>query len=483
MKKSILSRLVFPIFIFVVLLVITLLWKDIFFPLSAKFFGQLSKIIGYGVSISFWIAGAWLLSAFFKTVICDFLLEKRIGFAVPKLIKDVVTLILYFVAILAIIGLVFEQSITGLLTASGVVGLVVGLAVRNTIADIFSGVTLSLDHPYKINDWVYLHSQKETVKVAEITWRSTRFKRPDNSVLIIPNSKLTSMAITNNSVHPIISYSFTVLLDISVPRERVEILLVSAAKTVPEILQDPAPSVLISKISNEGVAYDLSYWVETQKTSASKVKHTLIANILNQLHQAGVEISQPLEIKNYARQTKRDFTKLPSPEVFIDRIPLFYEFNKLEKATLANKLLLRHKKKGEAVITLGESGESMFIVVEGLAAVLIKIKDHPDLVKAAHLTSGQFFGEMSLFTGEPRSATITAETDLALFEITKPIMQEMLHNRPELISTISQTIADRKAEDLAKEEQILSEEEKAHAKVGLVSQIVGKIKHFFGLKT
>lgn len=480
------KRLVNPLLLLICALIIAYYWETIFSRFGLASMHGIEKVGKYGIGTILWFSLAFLVNRTIDVLIWEYLFFERLQATVPRLIRDVIATIVYFFAILGIFGVVFDQSITGLLAASGAVSIVVGLAIRNVISDLFNGVALNLDHPFKIGEYVYLHDPTLNVAatVVEITWRSTRFETVNRNTLIVPNSKLAVIAVTNMSRNERVQFDFKVTLDTSVPVERALILLSAAMKSAEGVLREPAPSVAIGEFNENGVIYGLYYFVDRRVTLPFRAKHNIIVNLLRNLQQAGIPFSIPRSMVLHAPLQKRDHSRAPAPDYFIDRISLFKELDESERTLLCSQIIEHRLKAETVVIEHNAPGDTMFIVVEGLLEVFIPIGEDKTLKSVAYLSSGDFFGEMSLLTGEPRSAQITANTDVILYEISKQTLTEIVMARPVLAEYISKTVAARKAqnEQTHADADASSAEQRQNAQSSLATQIFAKMKSFLGLQ-
>ena len=131
-------------------------------------------------------------------------------------------------------------------------------------------------------------------------------------------------------------------------------------------------------------------------------------------------------------------------------------------------------KKAEDVVLQGQSGESLFIVKEGLLQVNIAI-DNDQTINVAHLVPGSFFGEMSLLTGDPRNATVTTQVDSLIYEVTKRDLEPILRGRPEIAAILSESIAERQSRNQHQSENAMLGEEELEA------SLLRRIRAFFSL--
>jgi CRP-like cAMP-binding protein len=128
----------------------------------------------------------------------------------------------------------------------------------------------------------------------------------------------------------------------------------------------------------------------------------------------------------------------------------------------------------------GESGDSMFLLVEGTLHVFLEARGDRPRIRLAMLRPGDFFGEISLLTCEPRSATVMAVTDCLVYEITKDCMQQILSQRPEVGAALSMGVAERRLR-LSAALANASPEQRIAETGSLAQQILGKMRSYFGL--
>ena len=130
-------------------------------------------------------------------------LERRSGQSIPTILKLFVAVTIYLLAIIGIVGFVFDQKLTGILATSGIIAMIIGLALQINISNIFSGIALNLERPFRIGDWIVVHGRRpfpeESVigRVVDINWRATRLETTANCIAIIPNSVIAEKTVTN----------------------------------------------------------------------------------------------------------------------------------------------------------------------------------------------------------------------------------------------------------------------------------------------
>jgi len=490
MARNTLRELWFPFFIFCVFAGLALFNRDILFQFGAEAISQTQKVIAYGVQIGIWLSAAFFINRLMMVFFWDGLVQKTLGAPVPRLIKDVCAIFLYTVAITGIVGFVFNKSVTGFWTTSGIIGLVLGLALKNMILDVFTGLAINIDRPYKIGDWVEVHEAgadgQIVGKVLETNWRTTRLYTVDDSVVILPNSLMGAKVVTNLwGMGDESRFDTSICLDFSVPTERACRVLQAGAKAVVGrngILETPEPSVVVKGTNELGVEYVVRFWMKSWQRGATLGVGRSVINksILAHLKQAGITPAYPKHDLFYAEMPVRhlDSKSLADRTKLLSRTALFEGLALSELQALAKKMQQHSFAKGEKLIRQGEAGDSMFILSEGLLHAYINTNQNGSEIKVGQIIPGQFFGEMSLLTGEPRSATIVAATDAIAHEVTKESITGLLSKRPELAETISQVVAARKVENSQKMAAATPEERIEETK-NIASQILDKMCAFF----
>lgn len=179
---------------------------------------------------------------------------------VPKVVMDVLSVVIFSLAGLISLSLFLRDDLSGLLTGSGLVLAVLGFAIRNVVADIFSGLALSVEAPFSIGDWIHIDTLGRG-RVVEIGWRTSRVVTPDSTYIILPNSQISRQKITNFSA-PREEYrdfvEITLPADTSVVEARQLIKL--ALRGVRSLIADRKPDIHVTHYSPLGITYQIKYW-------------------------------------------------------------------------------------------------------------------------------------------------------------------------------------------------------------------------------
>jgi CRP-like cAMP-binding protein len=175
-------------------------------------------------------------------------------------------------------------------------------------------------------------------------------------------------------------------------------------------------------------------------------------------------------------QRHLDSTSHADRRALLSRVELLEALSAEELDSLTSRIETRRFGEGETLIRRGDAGESMFVLVEGL--VYVFADNEGTEIKVAQIVPGQFFGEMSMLTGEARSATVTAASDTVTYEITKEHMSALLTARPVLMEHMSQIVAARKLRNVQALEKATHQEQQEE-KTTMARQVMARMKAFF----
>ena len=433
--------------------------------------GHLEPVVGSSLSTGFDIAvasAAWLVAAWGGARLIDLLAAGNGGTGpdgmprpprIPRLLADLLRFFVYGVAVLAILAFVLEQPVTGLLATSGVAIAVLGFALRNMIADIFAGIALNIEHPYRIGDWLEL-SPGVAGRVDEINWRATRLIANDGTAVIVPNGIVAGSRFINFSrPNPSFRASVPILLDHEVPVERAKRILLSAMLCADGVLPIPRPDVIVEGVTPNGITYLARFWTD-DGGRVSLVRDAVLTGVLANLARAGIEPARPKQEVRRRQPAQLDTDTLRHS--LLRQLELFDAFDDEEVGALAQAMRELHLPTGTAAVRQGEAGESLFVIAEGVfdvqvaapgstdsASIIPNDGQRPGVIHLTRLRPGDLFGEMSLLTGQPRSASVVACTDAVVYELARGHLDPVLRQRPQLAERLADLMADRQTRNTA----------------------------------
>jgi small-conductance mechanosensitive channel/CRP-like cAMP-binding protein len=401
----------------------------------------------------------------------------------PAILRDVVAAVIGGLILVVLLRASFGVDVAALVATSAALSIVLGLALQETLANLFAGLALMLERPFEPGDWIQMGDL--IGQVQEISWRAVRLKliRQDD-YLIVPNSVVAKSQIVNMSQPlPIHGHAIEVGAPYAEPPGRVRQMLTEAALDVVGVLPEPAPRARVARFDASAIVYQLVYYLDDYPRI-----HDLQGEVLSRcwyaFRQHGIEIPFPAADVFWrdAAMVARD-----ARTVEVRRIAtLLAGVDFLEALTseqfdhLASEARIVPYPVGGAVVRQGDEGDSLFLVAEGRVDVSAHASSGGVEQRLATLGPGDYFGEMSLLTGAPRSATIRAGEETRLVVLRKEALRPLLVADPTVLERLSKTLARRRAErDDAIHRAATSEYEGPGA--DRASQLLGLMRRFFGL--
>jgi small-conductance mechanosensitive channel/CRP-like cAMP-binding protein len=390
------------------------------------------------------ILGAVFLIALVDRYVWELYFKQKHNVEVPKFLAEIVRVGI----LLAIVFLVMEYkhhtTLNSLLFTSGLAAVILGLAMQDSVGNIIAGLTLQFGKPYRHGDWLLL--DKTYAQVIEVNWRSTRLKTNDDIVIEIPHRQMAAQTIVNlNRPEMIHAMRISVGIDYNAPPTRVKDILVHATSNARGVASEPRPKVYLKNFGDSSIEYEIKFWLADQ-SQYFDVCDAIRTNVWYSLQRNGIKIPFPIRTVQLERpQRNKQLEVQTAARAILRQQPLFKCLNDEQLDALLPRGRVVHFGRSEKLIQQGDNGDSMFVLVEGEASVMVERNGFQTHV--ATLKSGDCFGEMSLLTGERRSATIMANLDCEVVEIGKNVLATSLKDHPNLVQKLSELLALRQMEN------------------------------------
>ena len=388
-------------------------------------------MIKTGFDVLWWILPAMLLNGALRGLVW-IPLEIATERPIPNIVIRSVSFIIYILAFFGIIAYVFDQKLTSLLATSGVVAMIIGLAVQVNISNIFSGIVLNIERPFQIGDWVKIGDHEEC-KVIDITWRTTRLLTRDDCIISLPNS-IASESKVHNFHYPddIYRYWFRIYINPKESTDRVKKILLDAVMSSDAILRTPEPVARFMGYSEWAAEYLVAF---SSKNYGHKISciEDVWQNVVRNLKIANLE--PVFQVKNLVvqKETKHDAIKETDHEPIFakmfNEVEIFKALSNSSKLYLSQKMEVIHLQPGKSIIRQGDEGDAMYIIIEGVVSVVMTLEDD-STVEIGRLGAGTFFGELSLLTGDTRKASILTLTETMIYKINKADFRSVLLKEP-----------------------------------------------------
>ena len=374
---------------------------------------------------------------------------ERIVKPIPRIFLDVLRWLMLAVALLMIL---FEAGVRAenLFTGSAVVTAVLGFALKDTLGNVFAGLAIHAEHPFELGDWIQYDANPAHIgRVVEINWRATKVITLDEAYVIIPNGQLAQASIRNFTKPDSWSRrSLYVVTPYEVSPQRVQRIILEAIRGSFGVLEHPAPSVVTSDFKERGV----EHWVRLFTTDFDKrdrVDGMARDRIWFALARHGIEIpvaTQSIRLAQPALPGGEQADQALKRRIdLLEGIAIFDAMSPAEIGQVAAQSAERVYAAGEPIIREGDSGESLFLVIDGRVEVTAREGGGPP-VSLRTLSVGDYFGERSLMTGAPRVATVTAFEETRVLEVGKEPFKQILLAQPALVEQLGEALRLRLAE-------------------------------------
>ena len=396
----------------------------------------------------------------------------------PSVLRDVVLLVVAGVAVMICLRLA-GLDVLPLITTSAVLTAVVGLALQTTLANVFGGLALHLDRTLGHGDWI--RAGAHSGRIVEIGWRATQLVTKDGDTLFLPNSQLVSGDVLNFS-RPTGAHRTAVRLAYHErhPPGTVRPLLVDAVRDVPGVLAHPPPDCVIADVADNGIVYEVRYWM-TEFERDAEIESDVRARLWYASRRAGLEGPPPRAVTmRSAAETAAAAPAQGEPDGLrlLRRVDLFASLGEDCLVRLASAMRRLDFTAGEAIVHQGDIGDSLYVVQRGHVGVRVQVGG--STAEVATLGPGEVFGEMSVLTGAPRTATCVARTEVSCWIICRGDFEPLLAERPALAEQLSARLATRQME-LEAQRDGLSSLVRSRREAEHRSRLLSSIRHLFGL--
>ncbi len=418
---------------------------------------------------------AYLVVRALNSLIFGLAFRLRRGFEAPTLVRNVFTIIAFTLLFFLIFHRLFPGvNLGALFTTSAIFGVILGLALQDTLGNFFAGISLQADRPFQVGDVITVGAQRHTGVVEEITWRAIKIRTFANHVALISNSTAAKEPIEvcpRENLNARLVFFNTLFSDS--PAKTIHVVR-EAVREADNVSQKIAPIVRIRNLADSGVDYEVKYWLDDY-AKYNDTDALVRQRIWYAFRRAGLTFAYPTRTLLVERIPKPRLTDGDGSAIVerLAAVDIFAPLSAEETEMLAQAATNHVFAPGETVIRAGDPGSSMFVVHNG--KVSVQLSENGRARTVATLSEGAFFGEMALFTGEPRTANIVALEETEVLEIGHAAMKQVFDTNPDLVESLSHIIAERRQGLAASEDD---DGGRRDASAGILSSI----KRFFGMK-
>jgi len=398
-------------------------------------------------------------------------LSRRRNVAAPQLLRQIVGLIVYFVLFATLMSRILSESFTTLITTGTILAAVIGLALQETLGNLFSGIALHMEGGFEVGDVV--HSGDFTGMIEQVSWRATRIRGYDSQLIVLPNSVLARDRL---EVFPRGNLNGRILkfgVDYHVPPATVIGIMMQAASHIDGVAADVPVVARIGGFTDVAVTYDIKYFTR-DFALRERIDADIRKAVWYALQRNGIAFATPVHAYQPYMPPMTATHDLSRAEVLdlLRRVPLLSVLPEEAIDDIVSASKVHFYSRGEAILRHGQEGDSMFALHSGSVSIRIADDSPQHWHEVAQLGPSHVFGEMALLTGEARTADVVAATDVIAVEIGKGSLQPVLQNHPELAGALTANVLQRRDHlDSVRDELSAGEDE----------SVLSRIKTWFGL--
>lgn len=422
-------------------------------------------VVGQGAAaalfaLDFPRAGATVHTIF--RIVAALAVIRALGFAVFRLLLPLAgkhpTRIIEDLAIIVVyVGYGFVQlrgagvDLGSLVTTSAILTAVIAFTMQDTLGNVLGGLAIQLDNSVQVGDWVKVDDM--TGRVRDIRWRTTLIETRNWETVLIPNSQLMKSRVAilgrregaPRQWRRILNF----MVDPGVPPARVIAIVEDEMRelAIPNVARTPAASCVLFGFESGNLRYQLRYFLTDileDDTTDSMVRVHLFAT----LQRAGIRVAEPQHTVHAIQRDEAHAETVKKRELTrriqaLNAVHLFAGLSDGEKADIAERLQYAPFARGDVMTKQGNQAHWLYILAFGEAAVLYEPPSgEPQVIGVVR--AGEFFGEMALLSGDARSATVVAKTDVECYRLDRASFQELLSGRPEIVDEVARIVSARK---------------------------------------
>jgi small-conductance mechanosensitive channel/CRP-like cAMP-binding protein len=412
-------------------------------------------------------------------------LVRRVRPGLPRIVPDLVT------TLAALIGLMRTSSqlgfeVTGVIATSAVLTAVIGLSLQDTLGNALGGLALQMDASIQVGDWVKLGDV--TGRVSEIRWRYTAVETNDWETVLVPNSVVmrSQVVVVGRRRGEPTQWRRWIYFHVDFRHSPSDVIQVIErallAQPIPKVATSPPPNCIACEFGPSQTKYAVRYWLTD--LSADDPTDSMVHNrIFYALARAHISLAIPAQTvfvteDDQARAVQKREAEHARRVTALRGIDLFAGLSDDELIELAERLGRAPFAKGETLTREGADAHHLYMILSG--TVSVRVGGLEDNREVGRLAAGDFFGEMALLTGERRSATAIAVTDVDCYRLDAQAFRALLGRHPDLAERVAQVLAERETGLVAARER-LGSEQRAELRAQKERALVSKIRSFFEL--
>lgn len=376
-------------------------------------------------------------------LIFDVAASRRRSVDAPQLLRQILAIVLYFVALTLASNQWLGFSLVGALTSVTILAAVLGLALQETLGNLFAGIALHLEGGFEVGD--VLHSGDFLGVVEQVSWRATRLRGFGNQLVVLPNSVIARERLEIFPRNNLNGRVLQIGVDYNVPPATVIGILMQVASHIDGVAREVPVIARVGAFNDSAVVYELKYFTRDYALR-DRIDSEIRKAVWYALRRNGIVFATPITaVQQYRPPAASDHSLSREDMAALLRdVDILSPLSAEEQGAIAAAAKVHFYSRGEAVLRRGTAGDSMFIIHSGHVSVRLPDDSERGWHEVAQLGPGSVVGEMALLTGETRTADVVASSDVVTVEIGKESLGPVLHATPDLAASITQKVMERR---------------------------------------
>ena len=368
--------------------------------------------------------------------------ERDAGSQFPKLFLDLGRILVIGFGIAMTLSLVWNYDLENLITALGVSSLVLGLALQEPLGNLFNGITLINERPFKVGDFIEVDGHAG--KVVEVNWRAVRLLTRERDLIVLPHMKVSQSAIMNHS-QPEEQWAQKIMMGFSYdhPPNKVKRVMMDVCMATPGVLREPEPEVKTDEFADSAVIYEIEYYIANYGVH-EEIKDDFMTRVWYAAKRHGLNIPFPQMNLHQEPQRKKE-----ERDAAMDQAHLAYAISMLDVPDEADYLQgaegvdVLNYGEGETLLDQSIGNPGLFLLVSG--EVRLQTRDANRETKViSELHRGDFITQVILAGSRTNAVTALATEDSEVVYLPEAIIRSLVNRYPKLAISIEETMATRR---------------------------------------
>jgi small-conductance mechanosensitive channel/CRP-like cAMP-binding protein len=384
-----------------------------------------------------WLAAlSWLILRLLDTIVFEVFLR---GARIPSLLREILIGLLFALGLVLSVQWLFRVQVAPILATSAVLSIIVGLALQETLSNLFAGISLNLEGAFTLGDWVKV--QDHVGQVREINWRSVHLVTRTGETVVCPNAAIAREVIVNYSRpagRPRI-HKTAIGLPYDVPPDHISRALREALEDLP-VRRDPPPEVRIAEFAAYSIVYEVRFAYD-DFSDLDRIDAELRYKLWYTLRRHGIEIPYPIQIEYHRQESPEPLVTLPRLTGFLESHPLFQGLPYEVLEQMAREVRCLPYARHQVIFRQGDPPDGVYIIMEGQVGIWVRRHKHERRI--ALLGPGDIFGEFALIRPDVRTGTARAVQDAWVIRLPLETVRRWMERYPAIRDNIVQLFESR----------------------------------------